>query len=227
MRELQEKLGYVFANKGLLRQALTHPSLKEAKDYQRLEFLGDAVLEFCISDMLYQKYPRMGEGELTARRAALVCEETLSFLAKGLGVGNALRMGHGEEQTMGREKPSILCDALEAVFAAIYLDGGVEAARTVIEQLFQQEEKLSTLKGRDEKGMLQEYTQAKGLGLPEYAVLQETGPAHDKHFVSLVSVMGKPIAQGQGTSKKMAEQAAARAALAAYQENWEAQDAAE
>lgn len=227
MRELQKRLQYTFENKTLLRQALTHPSLKEAQDNQRLEFLGDAVLEFCISDFLYQKYPRAQEGELTAQRAALVCEETLGFLAKELGMGDALRMGHGEEQTMGRQKPSILSDALEAVFAAIYLDGGMEAAREVIFRLFQQDEKLSALRGRDEKGLLQEYTQAHGLALPQYDIVEETGPAHDKHFVSQVSVMGVPVALGRGTSKKVAEQAAAKAALAAYQGKQEAENAAE
>lgn len=219
MQYLQQRLAYTFQDPGLLRRALTHPSLKEAKDNQRLEFLGDAVLEFCISDMLYRKYPGKREGELTERRASLVCEETLSHIAKELGVGQALRMGYGEEQTLGREKPSILADGLEAIFAAIYLDGGVEAVRRVIGSLFQQDDRLCALRGRDEKGLLQAYTQAHGMALPEYRITRETGPAHDRHFEAQVWIMGQPVATGQGASKKVAEQAAAKAALAAYGED--------
>ena len=131
MIQLQKALGYTFRNEAHLRLALTHPSTK-LPDNQRLEFLGDAVLEFCVSDMLYHKYAKLHEGELTARRAALVCERTLSAIARSLDLGRCLIMGHGEEQTGGREKASILADALEAVLAAIYVDGGYEAARDVI-----------------------------------------------------------------------------------------------
>ena len=123
MQKLQKALGYTFRNEAHLRLALTHPSTK-LPDNQRLEFLGDAVLEFCVSDMLYHKYGKLHEGELTARRAALVCERTLSAIARSLDLGRCLIMGHGEEQTGGREKPSILADAVEAVLAAIYVDGG-------------------------------------------------------------------------------------------------------
>lgn len=218
MRELQDRLGYTFRQQKLLRCALTHPSAKQPEDNQRLEFLGDAVLEFCISDMLYKKYPGDQEGELTARRASLVCEETLSVIARELGIGASLRMGHGEEQTMGREKPSILADALEAVLAAVHLDGGIGAAKKVILHLFENEERLSQRRGRDEKGLLQEYTQAHELGLPEYAIVEENGPPHDKHFIAQVSVMGAPAATGEGTSKKVAEQAAAKQALEALEQ---------
>ena len=213
MRQLEHNIGYTFQQKSLLSQALVHPSAKQEKDNQRLEFLGDAVLEFCISGLLYQKYPHSQEGELTARRAALVCEETLSFLAKELMLGTFLHMGHGEQQQQGREKPSILADALEAVFAAIYLDGGMEAAQKVILTLYQDEENLSAVRGRDDKGLLQEYTQAHDMDLPLYQITGETGPAHQRHFISQVSILGKPIATGDGTSKKNAEQAAAKAAL--------------
>lgn len=215
---LQQNLGYSFRDRSLLTRALTHPSTLSPEDNQRLEFLGDAVLEFCVSDLLYRKYPDCQEGELTERRAALVCEETLSLLAQGIGLGHALRMGHGEEQTKGRRKPSILADALEAVLAAVYLDGGVPAAQALVLRLYRDEEGLYALRGRDEKGLLQEYTQAHELALPEYAIVEETGPAHNRHFVAQVSVLGRPVATGRGGSKKAAEQAAAKAALAAYRQ---------
>lgn len=213
---LEQRLGYTFRNRTLLSTALTHPSAKHGVDNQRLEFLGDAVLEFCVSHMLYEKYPDMREGELTERRATLVCEETLSLLAQRLDIGEALRMGHGEDQTMGRGKASILADALEAVLASIQLDGGIEAARSVILRLYQDEEFLFSLRGRDEKGMLQEYTQARNMALPEYTIVEETGPAHARRFVAQVSVLGRAVSTGQGGSKKAAEQAAAKAALAFY-----------
>lgn len=215
MQKLEQSLGYTFKRKELLKRALTHPSTKQETDNQRLEFLGDAVLEFCMSAFLYQKYPSLQEGELTARRASLVCEETLFLLAKRVDLGAFLHMGHGEELQQGREKPSILADALEAVFAAVYLDGGSEAARAVILRLFEDEEQLSAARGRDEKGLLQEYTQSSGLELPEYSIAKETGPAHDRHFLAEVRVKGKLVATGEGASKKIAEQAAAKAALAA------------
>ncbi len=215
MQELQQKLGYTFKDKALLRRALTHPSTKQPEDNQRLEFLGDAVLEFCISDILYQKYPAFQEGDLTAKRAALVCEETLSILARELGIGLALKMGHGEEQTLGREKPSILADAMEAVLAAVHLDGGIQAAYALVERLFADEQRLSLTRGRDEKGLLQEFTQANSLGLPEYTIIEESGPPHDRHFIAQVSVAGKRLSSGQGGSKKAAEQAAAKEALKA------------
>lgn len=227
MSTLQNKLHYAFQNPSLLRQALTHPSLKEDADNQRLEFLGDAVLECLISDLLYHKYPNAPEGELTAKRAALVCEETLSSLARTLGLGQALRMNRGEELTRGRQKPSILADALEAVLAAVYLDGGLSAAMHVVNHLFQQEEKLASIHGGDDKGLLQAYTQANNMELPAYEITAESGPPHDRHFVAQVRVLGKTIATGEGTSKKAAEQAAAKAALAAYQRVQEGEDAAQ
>ena len=216
MSPLEQKLGYAFRDKALLTAALIHPSAKQDVDNQRLEFLGDAVLEFCISHMLYMKYPNMREGELTERRAALVREETLSLLAQRLGIGEALRMDHGEEQNMGRGKPSILADAFEAVLAAIQQDGGIEAAHSVIVRLYQDEGRLYALRGRDDKSLLQKYTQARNMALPEYTVLEETGPAHERRFMVQVSILGRPAATGRGGSKKAAEQAAAKAAMAAF-----------
>ena len=214
MQQLQNDLGYVFHDPAHLRLALTHPSTK-LPDNQRLEFLGDAVLEFCVSDMLYRKYPNLHEGELTARRAALVCERTLSVIARSLHLGDFLIMGHGEEQTGGRGKPSILADAMEAVLAAVYADGGYEAAREVIRRLFAEDEKLTAWRGHDDKSALQEYTQAHGLELPAYEVIAQEGPDHDRRFTVRVSILGRPAATGTGGSKKAAEQAAARQALLA------------
>jgi len=215
MHKLQEALGYTFHNDAHLRLALTHPSTK-LPDNQRLEFLGDAVLEFCVSDMLYQKYPHLQEGELTARRAALVCERTLSVIARSLDLGRCLIMGHGEEQTGGRSKPSILADAMEAVLAAVYLDGGIASARELIGRLFADDEKLTAWRGQDDKSALQEYTQANGMELPSYQIIDQTGPDHNRTFTAQVSVMGKAVAVGVGNSKKAAEQAAARKALEGY-----------
>ena len=212
MKALQQALGYTFKDVSHLRRALTHPSTKQP-DNQRLEFLGDAILEFCVSDMLYHKYTNFQEGALTARRAALVCERTLSVLAHSLDLGRCLVMGNGEILTGGREKPSILADAVEAVLAAIYVDGGYEAVREVIFRLFQDEDKLVAPKVKDDKSALQEYTQAHEMGLPTYRIIDSTGPDHDRQFVAEVVIMGRQMATGKGQSKKSAEQMAARAAL--------------
>ncbi len=212
MQALQQALGYTFQDEAHLRRALTHPSTKQP-DNQRLEFLGDAILEFCVSDMLYHKYTDFQEGPLTARRAALVCERTLSVLAQSLDLGRCLVMGNGEILTGGREKPSILADAVEAVLAAIYVDGGYEAVRKVIFRLFQDEDKLVAPRVKDDKSSLQEYTQAHDMGLPTYRIIEATGPDHDRHFVAEVVIKGQQMATGQGASKKSAEQMAARAAL--------------
>ena len=217
MQSLQKAVGYPCRDPAHLRLALTHPSTK-LPDNQRLEFLGDAVLEFCVSDMLYHKYPNLHEGEMTSRRAALVCERTLSVIARALDLGRCLIMGHGEEQTGGREKPSILADAVEAVLAAVYLDGGIAEARRVIGVLFADDEKLTAWRGHDDKSALQEYTQAHGMELPVYAIISQDGPDHQRTFTAQVSIKGRPMAQGVGRSKKTAEQAAAKKALAALQE---------
>ncbi len=216
MRKLEEALGYAFEDKALLQLALTHPSALEEENNQRLEFLGDAVLEYCVSEMLFHKYETASEGELTARRAALVCEETLWVLAESLSLGKRLRMGRGEEQTGGREKPAILADAMEAVVAAVCLDGGIDAAKTLVGRLFEDDEALASRRGRDLKGELQAYTQAQGLGLPEYRVTAEDGPAHDRRYTVEVLVADERIASGEGVSKKTAEQNAAKAALQQY-----------
>lgn len=212
MQQLEQALGYRFKEPAILRQALTHPSMGDA-DNQRLEFLGDAVLEMYISQLLFLRYPNEQEGALTARRAALVCEETLSHIAKALGLGQALMLSRGEEQTGGRERASTLCDTLESVLAAVYLDGGEKAAKTLVERLFKDDQELIRLRGQDDKGLLQTFTQGCGLALPSYEIIAEEGPAHARHFVAQVSVAGQPLATGEGQTKKAAEQAAARAAL--------------
>lgn len=212
MQALQQALGYTFKEIAHLRRALTHPSTKQP-DNQRLEFLGDAILEFCVSDMLYHKYTDFQEGALTARRAALVCERTLSVLAQSLDLGRCLVMGNGEILTGGREKPSILADAVEAVLAAIYVDGGYEAVREVIFRLFKDEDRLVVPRVKDDKSSLQEYTQAHNMGLPAYRIIDSTGPDHDRQFVAEVVICGRQMATGKGPSKKSAEQMAARAAL--------------
>jgi ribonuclease-3 len=213
VRKLEEKLGYRFEDRGLLKLALTHPSMLEKGNNQRLEFLGDAVLQYCVSDLLYQRYPKSDEGWLTARRAALVCEETLRHLAETLALGKYLRMGRGEEQTGGREKPAILADAMEAVLAAVCLDGGIDAARALVGRLYRDDNTLAAQTGRDLKGELQAFTQARGQGLPEYVTVAEEGPAHDRRFTVEVRLAGKVAARGEGASRKAAEQAAASSAL--------------
>lgn len=214
MSDIENALGYSFADAELLRLALTHPSFG-AENNQRLEFLGDAVLELYVSELLYRRYPSLHEGALTARRAALVCERTLAVLARSLDLGDSLILGAGEEQTGGREKPSALCDAMEAVLAAVYLDGGQDAARAVIERQYHNDEELLPRREDDAKGALQRHTQAQRLGMPTYSVLSEQGPDHSKSFTVAVSVAGRELARGTGGSKKSAEKEAARAALRA------------
>lgn len=208
MQALMNALGYQFRNQALLRQALTHPSMGK-EDNQRLEFLGDAVLQYIMSDLLYQSHPADQEGSLTHLRALLVCEAALSQVARGLGIGQALRMDRGEELTGGRDKPSVLCDAMEAVLAAVYLDGGMEAARSFILP-FITEGKTAE---EDYKTRLQEVVQKNPEDKLSYAVTGESGPAHDKRFEVTVLLNGSAMAAGTGRSKKAAEQQAAKAAL--------------
>ena len=209
--ELEKRLGYRFQNRALLRQALTHPSMGK-QDNQRLEFLGDAVLQYLMSDKLYQAYPNIREGELTHLRALLVCEAALSQVASGLGVGEALIMDRGEDLTGGREKPSVLCDAMEAILAAVYLDGGMEAARGVLDWCWPEPEEVQR-PTQDSKGALQELLQRDGGNPPEYRITGQSGPPHDPRFEATVYQNGKPLAAGSGNTKKHAEQEAALAAL--------------
>ena len=211
LQALMGALGYTFRDGALLRRALTHPSMGR-EDNQRLEFLGDAVLQYLMSDRLYQAYPQDREGALTHLRALLVCEAALSQVAVRLRIGEALIMDRGEEQTGGREKPSVLCDAMEAVLAAVYLDGGMEAARGVVERCWPAPEDVHRPM-QDSKGQLQEHLQRGGGDPPVYTIIGQSGPPHDPHFEAEVAWQGEPLARGTGRTKKLAEQAAALAAL--------------
>ncbi|MDO4484563.1 MAG: ribonuclease III [Clostridia bacterium] len=211
MEKLMKALGYTFRDPMLLRRALTHPSVCK-DDNQRLEFLGDAVLQYLMSDILYAEYPRDREGSLTHLRALLVCEAALSQVAKGLGVGEALLMDKGEEMTGGRTKPSVLCDAMEAILAAVYLDGGLEEARKIIKRHWPKPDQVSRPM-QDSKGALQEYLQRDSGDAPTYALVSQDGPPHDRIFTASVSRYGVELARGTGKSKKQAEQAAALTAL--------------
>jgi len=216
---LQTQLGYDFKRTALLRQAVTHSSfvneqsLNAGESNERLEFLGDAVLELCISDFLYHKYSTLAEGELTERRASLVCEATLADIARKLKLGNYLLLGQGEVQQNGREKESILSDALESVFGAIFLDGGLDAVRNVILGLFAPIAEQVVKQSKNSKTQLQELLQRHGRETATYAIISESGPPHRKHFVAEVYHKGKMLGKGDGGSKKEAEQNAAAEAL--------------
>ena len=215
MFTLEEKLGYRFKNRALLENALQHSSYANEhrgagmRSNERLEFLGDAVLGVVTADYLYKKHPDLPEGDLTRIRAALVCEESLHEVAQGLDLGRHLKLGRGEEQGGGRERPSILADATESVFAAVYLDGGMEVARNFILPFITEGKHAEA----DYKTRLQEIVQQNPEERLSYVVEQESGPDHDKHFVVAVRFNSDKVARGEGRSKKVAEQHAAREAL--------------
>lgn len=211
MQNLMNTLGYQFKTPALLKRALTHPSMG-AEDNQRLEFLGDAVLQYIMSDILYHTHPKDREGSLTHLRALLVCEAALSQVARNLHVGEALIMDKGEALTGGRDKPSVLCDAMEAILAAAYLDGGLDAARGIIQRHWPRPEEVHRPM-QDSKGALQEHLQKDGGDAPTYAILAQDGPPHDRTFEAAVYRYGTELARGSGKTKKQAEQAAALAAL--------------
>ena len=211
MRNLMNNLGYQFKDPALLKRALTHPSMG-ADDNQRLEFLGDAVLQYVMSDILYKTHPKDREGQLTHLRALLVCEAALSQVARSLHVGEALLMDKGEALTGGRDKPSVLCDAMEAILAAAYLDGGLDAARGIVQRHWPKPEEVHRPM-QDSKGALQEHLQKDGGDAPTYQILAQDGPPHDRTFEAAVYRYGVELARGSGKTKKQAEQAAALAAL--------------
>lgn len=214
-------LGYTFRDNELLRRAVTHPSwLNESRgevegDYQRLEFLGDAVLGLCLADLISERFPDLPEGDLSRIRASLADQPKLAEIAASVGLGSILLLGKGEEKDGGRAKPSILSDALEAVIGAIFRDGGFFCAREVVERLysdFLQQHDASSL--NDPKSELQEWLAARRLSAPEYELVAEEGPPHDRRFCVSVSVQGEVAGEGEGRSKKAAQQVAARKALA-------------
>ena len=216
IRELEAKLDYHFENPKLLETALTHPSFggdHHVPHYQRLEFLGDAVLELAVSRHLFFELPEVDEGKLTRIRAYLVREETLCRAAERLGLGDYIHLSVGEERSGGRKKPSILCDVVEAVLAAVYLDGGFDAAVRIIAMLLKDELRPEVLKDHlDAKSRLQELLQRAGT-MPEYEFVSMQGPPHAPVFSYRVLEGGREIGAGQGTSKQNAQQAAARDAL--------------
>ena len=220
MKGLEEILGYRFRNPGLLKTALTHSSYanehsrEKAECYERLEFLGDSILGAVTAEYLYRHEPALPEGEMTRIRAELVCEESLCRTAHMLRIGDAMRLGRGEECSHGRERPSILADMVEAVIAALWLDGGREAALNLIHSyVLRDAEQVIRQKGNDNKTRLQEIVQKNPDGMLRYDILREEGPDHDKRFTCAVYVNGAEAGIGSGRSKKEAEQAAAGAAL--------------
>lgn len=218
--DFQGRIGYRFRDVNLLRRALTHPSYvnehpeEEAGDNQRLEFLGDAVLDFIAGAWVYRHYPNFDEGRMTRLRAALVRTKTLARLARQVEIGAVLRLGHGEEEAGGRQRDANLCDAFEAVTGAIYLDGGLAAAEAFVKPLIGpvSEATLAAEADWDAKSRLQEWSQAELGVTPRYRIVAEKGPDHAKTFVAQVLLSGQVLGQGAGRSKQAAEQAAARAA---------------
>ena len=219
LKPLQELIGYHFQDEKLLITALTHRScLNEpgvTESYERLEFLGDAVLEMLISVYLFNKYPDKQEGYLTAARSATVRTEALSKINIDNGINNYIIMSKGEEATGGRQNTSILEDIIESLIGALYCDGGLEASRSFFENFIlpNAKEIISEDQLKDAKSLLQERVQSKGFTSPIYRTIKETGPDHDKTFDIMVSVNGKEITNGTGKSKQEAEQNAAKRAL--------------
>ncbi|QXE88982.1 ribonuclease III [Geomonas subterranea] len=224
MNEMQEKplaglearIKYRFVNRELLDEALTHRTyVNEAggKDNQRLEFFGDAVLDFLLSDLLLRRFPESREGELTKIRAALVDEVSLGRIAAELELGASLRLGRGEEKGGGRQKRSLLADAFEALLAALYLDGGIDPARRVVHELFEPLlDSPQRLSGRDAKTELQELARTLRREMPRYQLKEATGPDHDRRFTVEIYLGEELMGEGVGRTKKEAEQDAARAA---------------
>ena len=218
MTQLEQKINYSFRDRLLLRQALTHSScaneqkINKCDDYERLEFLGDAVLELVSSDYIYREHPEMSEGKMTKYRSSIVCEPALAFCAREFGLEEYIRLGKGEEATGGRKRDSIISDVMEAVIGAIYLDSGMDEAKDFIHRFI-----LSDLEHKqlfyDAKTILQEEVQKENGAALHYELVREDGPEHDKTFVVDVLINGIKAGSGTGHSKKTAEQQAAYEAL--------------
>ena len=219
MKDLEEKLGYTFQDRKLLEGALYHSSYANENrgrgiaSNERLEFLGDAVLGMVVADHLYRAYPDMPEGELTRTRAALVCEGSLVKVARELSLGDYLKLGKGESAGGGRRRPSIQADAVEAIIAAIYLDGGIGSARKMIQRFILSRNPGDVTENQDYKTALQELVQKESGQELSYHLVGESGPDHDKRFAIQVTLNGKVIGHGEGRSKKEGEQMAAQEAI--------------
>lgn len=223
-QEIEKNIQYQFQNKALIKQAFSHSSFvnemkrKGMESYERLEFLGDAVLEMICSEYLFMQYTDMPEGKLTKLRASIVCEYTLSSVSEQLHLGDYVLLSKGEEQTGGRIRSSILCDLFESVLGAIYLDGGMEAAAKYVNTFLLKDIENKQL-FYDAKTILQEMVQRDGKGIVTYELLEEKGPDHSKTFVTQVSVDGVRLASGEGSSKKNAQQMAAYKAILSLKES--------
>ena len=219
IKDLETAIGYRFKNISLLQNALTHSSYANERWHnsllsnERLEFLGDSVLGMLVAEYLYHNFPNRPEGELTRMRADMVCEQTLAAAANRIGIGGHLLLGHGEEQGGGRKRNSILADAMESVIAACFLDGGMEAALKVVQQFILVEVPVTKLHNADYKTKLQELVQKKKNQVLSYKLVGQSGPDHDKKFDVEVSLNGSIVGAGCGSSKKRAEQMAARSAI--------------
>ena len=221
IKDLETAIGYRFRNIALLQNALTHSSYANERWHnsllsnERLEFLGGSVLGMLVAEYLYKTFPNRPEGELPRMRADMVCEHTLATAAKRIGLGDHLLLGHGEEQGGGRHRESILADAMESVIAASFLDGGLDAALKIVQQFILVEVPVTKMHNADYKPGLQELGQQKKNQVLSYALVGESGPDHDKEFRVEVSLNGTVVGMGVGSSKKRAEQDAARDALEA------------
>lgn len=220
IKDLESAIGYHFQNISLLQNALTHSSYANERWHnsllsnERLEFLGDSILGMLVAEYLYRSFPNRPEGELTRMRADMVCEGTLASVANTIGIGNHLLLGHGEERLGGRSRDSILADAMESVIAACFLDGGMTAAKQFIQRFILTEVPVNQFHNVDFKTQLQELVQQKKNQVLVYTLTGQSGPDHDKVFTVEVSLNGSNLGVGTGSSKKRAEQEAARAAIA-------------
>lgn len=219
LKDLEQALGYTFTDKTLLLTALTHSSHANEiyhdslRSYERLEFLGDSILGFVVADFLFRNFPNFPEGQLTRTRAELVCEKNLAAVANRIHMGDYLLLGHGGEQDGSRKRESILCDVVESVIAATYLDSGFASARELIYRLILNGAEVQNVRDDDYKTQLQELVQRKRNQSLTYRLTGEEGPDHAKVFSVEVLLNGQSIGSGSGSSKKRAEQAAAQAAL--------------
>jgi len=219
IRDLENAIGYRFRDIQLLQNALAHSSYANERWHnsllsnERLEFLGDSVLGMLVAEYLYRNFPNRPEGELTRMRADMVCEKTLAAAANRIGLGEHLLLGHGEEQGGGRTRASILADAMESIIAACFLDGGLDAALKFVQKFILVEVPVTKLHNADYKTQLQELVQQKKNQVLSYALIGQSGPDHDKKFDVAVSLNGKIVGEGSGSSKKRAEQMAARSAI--------------